>query len=490
MISNLTVEDALEIEREYCRRSLANFARRAWKIVEPSTPLKWGWCLDVICEHLEAITRGEIKRLVINVPPGSMKSMLTSVFWPAWEWGAKNMPHLRIISTSYKRDLALRDNVNCRRIIQSDWYQSLFGHVTLFGDQNAVSKFANTSMGFREAIAFEGITGSRGDRVINDDPHSVEEANSIVQLQTAIRAFRETMPTRVNNDQSAIVIIMQRVNEGDVSAVALELGYEHLCLPMRYDGKSKWVVGNGDPRKIDGELMFPERFSEDQVKELEKSLGSYGTASQLQQSPSPRGGGIIKTPWYKFYQKLPELKYKFITADTAQKTEEQNDYSVFQCWGATATGQLVLIDQLRGKWEAPELLIYGRSFWQKNLAVGGVPCRAMYIEDKVSGTGLIQTLRREGFSILPMQRNRDKISRGYDAAPYIESGNVYLPELVDWLSDFLRESEAFPAGKHDDQLDPMFDAINIIQSNMLDYYNASNDVEIESLITENIWSRR
>lgn len=460
----LTPDDLRACEVELAKRSLADFARMAWHILEPATPLKWGWALDAICDHLEAVSNGGSRRLLMNVPPGSMKSLLTGVIWPAWEWGPLGKPELRFLGTAHKQDLAVRDNMKCRRLIQSQWYQERWP-VILTGDQNAKTKFENAATGFREAMAFESMTGSRGDRVILDDPHSVDDANSVAKLMSGVTTFREALPSRVNNDQSAIVIVMQRLNEADVSAVAIDLGYDHLCIPMRYEpGRSKHVFGTGDPRTVDGELMFPERFPEAQVAELERTMGSYAVAGQLQQRPAPRGGGIIKTAWFRYYRDLPQMEWRQIYADTAQKTGEENDYSVFQCWGRATTGQAVLIDQIRGKWEAPELLAQARAFWLKHID-GFSPLRAMKVEDKVSGTGLIQTLRREGVAILPIQRNKDKISRAYDAAAFIESGNVMLPEWADWLDGFMNEAATFPSGAHDDQLDPMFDAIKDVQFN-------------------------
>ena len=180
----LTAADRLAIERELCRRSLADFARMAWPILEPATPLKWGWALDAICAHLEAVTRGEITRLLMTVPPGTMKSLLTGVIWPAWEWGPVGRPELRFISTAHKHDLAVRDNLKCRRLIQSDWYQARWP-VHLTSDQNAKTKFENDRTGFREAMAFASMTGARGDRVILDDPLSADDANSEAALLAA-----------------------------------------------------------------------------------------------------------------------------------------------------------------------------------------------------------------------------------------------------------------------------------------------------------------
>jgi len=463
----LSHADLQAVERELCKRSLAEFARRAWHVLEPAAELKWGWALDAICMHLEAVTDGRILRLLMNVPPGSMKSLLTGVIWPAWEWGPRGMPEQRFVGTAHEETLAIRDNRKCRDLITSEWYQELWP-IAMASDLNGKREFGNTKKGFRQARAFTSMTGVRGDRVILDDPISADSANSPAALEEARLAFTETLPTRVNNDKSAIVVVMQRLNEKDVSGVIADMGlpYVHLCIPMRFEPARRCTTAIGwtDPRKVEGELMFPERFGEKQVRELEMVLGTYGTAGQLQQRPAPRGGGILKEAWFRYYTALPPLEFRTIHADTAQKTGEENDYSVFQCWGRSTVGQAVLLDQIRGKWEAPELLVQARAFWHKHKASTLAPLRAMIVEDKVSGTGLIQTLRREGVAIIPVQRNKDKLSRGYDAAPFIESGNVLLPQDAPWLSDLLAEASTFPGGAHDDQLDPMFDAISNVQA--------------------------
>ena len=463
MILNQT--DLLNVERELCSRSLGAFARRAWHVLEPATTLEWGWVLDAICLHLEAVTRGDITRLLINVPPGTMKSLLVGVFWPAWEWGAKDLPHMRYVGTAHEETLAIRDSRKCRDLIKSKWYQARWP-VSLLRSLDGKREFGNDKTGVRQARAFTSMTGVRGDRVILDDPISADSANSPAKLLAAETAFLETLPTRVNNEFSAIVVVMQRLNEKDTSGVILEkdLAYVHLFIPMRYEAGRVCTTNIGwtDPRTIEGELMFPDRFSDEQVLELEKTLGSYGTAGQLQQRPSPRGGGLFRGEWWKFYTELPEITYRVITADTAQKTKEQNDFSVLQCWGATIDGRAALIDQIRGKWESPELKRRTVAFWEKHKAVRLSPLRALYVEDKSSGTGLIQDLKHKGIPILPIQRNTDKISRAYDVSPFIESGNVLLPKHAEWLSDYLSEFDKFPNGLHDDQIDPTMDGISKI----------------------------
>jgi predicted phage terminase large subunit-like protein len=193
---------------------------------------------------------------------------------------------------------------------------------------------------------------------------------------------------------------------------------------------------------------------------LEQS-SPYVFAGQYMQRPSPIGGGIFKDDWWQFFEAMPPLKWRSIYADTAQKTKEQNDYSVFQCWGQTQTGQIVLLDMVRGKWEAPELETMARAFWQKHLAQPyHGPLRAFKVEDKVSGTGLIQKLKREGIPIIPIQRNIDKITRAFDAAPYVQSGNVYLMRGLDNLADFMSEASVFPNGTHDDMIDAAMSAIS------------------------------
>jgi predicted phage terminase large subunit-like protein len=471
-IAALEELEADDEERELCRLSLAAFARRAWPLLEPATELKWGWALDAICQHLEAVTHGDIRRLLMNVPPGSMKSLLTGVIWPAWEWGPCAMPSMRYLGTAHKQELAVRDSTKCRRLIQSRWYQHLWP-VKLTGDQNAKTKFENSATGFREAMAFTSLTGSRADRVILDDPHSVDDANSELKLAKGVETFREALPSRVNNEKSAIVCVMQRLHENDVSAVALELGYEHLLIPMRFeqDRRCTTRIGWSDPRTQDGELMFPERFSEEQVQELELSLGSYAAAGQLQQRPAPLGGGIFKAGWWGEYDAAaPHIFRRIIHSwDTAFKTKASNDYSVRTIWGETERGYY-LLDVFKQRVEFPELKRIVTSY------PAHLKPHAILIEDKASGQSLLQELRRAtSLPLVPIKVDTDKVARAYAVTPLIEAGRVFLPKSAEWLADYVSSLASFPNGAHDDDVDSTTQALGYLsrgggKTGLIDYY--------------------
>lgn len=451
----LTDRDWLAIEQEYCRRSLSNFARQAWHVLEPTSDLKWGWALDAICDHLEAVTAGEINRLLMTVPPGSMKSLLTGVLWPAWEWGPKGLPQHRFIGTAHAQHLAVRDNMKCRRLIQSEWYQSLWP-TELTTDQNAKTKFENGRTGFREAMAFTSMTGSRGDRVILDDPLSADNANSEVELESARITFTETLPTRVNNEHSAIVVIMQRLNERDTAGVILDMGlpYEHLCIPMRYEaGRTPAVstIGYSDPRRVDGELMFPERFPEAQVAELERTLGSYGAAGQLQQRPAPRGGGMFKREWFEIIPAAPANCRWVRGWDLAATDSSEAAYTAGVLMGRTPGGEYIIADatRIQGAPAAVERLIVNTAQQDGTQVAGSIP------EDpgqagKSQALYLIRQLA--GFTYRASPESGDKETRAQPLSAQAEVGNVKLVAGA-WNRDFLDELSTFPVGKFKDQVD-------------------------------------
>jgi predicted phage terminase large subunit-like protein len=450
----------LEVQKELARRSFAEFVQQAWHVLEPATPLKWGWSLDAICDHLSAVSRGQIKRLLMNVPPGCMKSLLTGVFWPAWEWGPLGRPETRYLGTAHKQDLAVRDNLKCRRLIQSQWYQERWP-ILLTGDQNAKTKFENEHTGFREAMAFTSMTGSRGDRILLDDPLSVDHANSEADIKAAELTFTESLPTRVNNDDSAIVVIMQRLNEKDTSGIIISrgLGYEHLCLPMRFesDRRCSTSIGFTDPREKDGELLFPERFPESTVASLEKTMGSYASAGQLQQRPAPREGGMFKRHWFPIVKALP-AGCRFVRGWDLAATEDGGDWTAGVLIGRQKNGRYIVANVTRDR-----LSSNGVETLLKNTASqDGYATRISIPQDpgqagKAQASYLIGRLA--GYTARASTESGEKTVRAQPFAAQAEAGNVDILE-GDWNQAYLDELTVFPNGTHKDQVDASSRAFN------------------------------
>jgi predicted phage terminase large subunit-like protein len=513
-----------ELDLVDAEESLAAFVRQAWHIIEPGQKYVHGWHIDYLCAHLEAITDGiELdngnlyNRLLINVPPGLMKSLLCGVFFPAWEWGPRNMPHLRYVCASHSLDLAIRDGLRMRRLITSEWYQKRWGdRVQLTGDQNQKTKFENTATGFRQAAAAGSITGARGDRVIIDDPHSVDGANSDAQRESTVQWFLEAVPTRLNNpDSSAIIVIMQRLHEADVSGTILDkrLGYDHLMLPMMYDAirARPSLLGIEDPRQTEGELLFPSRFPQDVVDRDSKVMGPYATAGQFQQEPTPRGGGVIKANWWELWaeEAYPPMDYIIASLDTAYTTKTSNDASALTIWGVfsgninsmradnfvNARGQRKNNDEEAARFDdgirirdmldhdpesVPKVMLMAA--WEERLELSELvekvakSCRKMkvdklLVEGKASGLSVAQELRRlygaEDWAVqLINPGSLDKLARVYSIQHLFSEGVVHAPDRS-WADKVIRQCEVFPKGKHDDLVDTVSQALRHLRESGL-----------------------
>lgn len=489
------------LDKTLCEKSLAEFVQRAWRHVEPSAPLVWNWHLDALCEHLEAIARGvdydgEIyNRLLMNVPPGMMKSMLVNVFFPAWVWGPFGWPSARFICASYSQDLAIRDNVRMRRLIQSDWYQTHWGdRVQFTSDQNQKTRFENTASGWRQAVAAGSITGHRADFVLIDDPHSVEGADSELQRDTTIKWFREAVPTRLNDPEtSRIIVIMQRLHEVDISGVILDgqLGYDYIMLPMEYDPDRacETRLGFVDPRTEKGELLFPARFSRIVVDRDKRTMGPYAVAGQFQQTPMPRGGGVIKDHWWQLWEKdeYPPIDFVLGSIDTAYTLKQENDPSAMTVWGVFHGDHAQRANRMQDR--------YGRSIElgeEANGAIPGVPhvvlmyawterlefhelvkrvaetCEMMQvdrllIENKATGISVEQEMRRSyGFKPWAVHlidpKNQDKLARLYSVQHLFSEGMIWAPDKQ-WAEEVIRQCASFPKGAHDDLTDTTSQAL-------------------------------
>lgn len=464
--------------KQACPGGLIEFVRYFWHVLEPNTPLIDGKALEAICLHLEAVTFGKINRLLINVPPGFMKSLLTDVFWPAWEWGPMNMAHQRYVTFSYAASLTLRDNGRFRDLLLSRDFQDLWGFrfkLRKIGEE----KVANDKSGWKLASSIGGVaTGERGGRIVLDDPHSVKESESDRVRGETVRWFKEAMSNRLNNmEQDAIIIIMQRVHESDVSGavIAGDMGYEHLCIPMEYEpGRHcETCIGWSDWRSQDGELAWPERFPGRVVASMKRDLGSYAYAGQYQQRPEPRGGGIFKRDWWRIWDdaaaeqhgvaagRYPACAYVLAVLDTAYTEKEENDPAALTVWGVWHDQSGAPQVMLMHAWE--EWLEFNPLVEKAAKSCSEFGVDRLLIEAKASGLSVAQELRRrhahQNWAVETIDPGKgDKVARAYAVTPHFEDGMIWVPGYDDgtlrrWADKVVDQMSAFPKAAHDDLCD-------------------------------------
>lgn len=494
------------------RGGLLSFVRYFWHVLEPGTPFVDGWALEALCEHLEAVTFGDITKFLGNVCPGFMKSLLTDVFWPAWEWGPMDMPHIRYVAFSYSSSLTERDNLKFRDLLISQDYKTMYPHVQL--RQEGARKVSNTSHGWKLASSVGGVgTGERGDRIILDDPHNVKESESETVRNETIRWFRESMSSRLNNmETGAKVVIMQRVNEEDVSGTIIrDLGdYCHLMIPMEYtwdaddDGNPYTTqIGWSDPRwretpeECEGELAWPERFPETIIPSMKAEIGKYGWASQYQQIPAPRGGGIFQLDWWQPAEpfmangKYPPLAYVVASLDGAFTEDEENDPSALTVWGIFTNdigyNRAIIIAAWR-KWlpfSGPKIEVLPGEHESKYIlrtqkdwglvewvayTCNRYKADKLLIENKASGKSAAQALRnshgRAGWSIELVEPKGDKVARAMGVVASWSQGMIYAPDR-DWSEMVKDEMAIFPKHKYDDLTDSATQAIKHLRDSGL-----------------------
>lgn len=512
---------------------LMAFVRHFWPVLEPETSMVEGWAMEAICEHLEAVSYGDLTRLLINVPPGFCKSLITNVFFPAWEWSARGLPHLRYITFSYSSRLTERDNGRFRDLLMSPEFMSFYGKdfiLTKSGDQ----KISNNKMGWKIASSVGGVgTGERADRILGDDLHNVKEAESEVVRGTTTTWFRESMSNRLNDPElSAIILIMQRVQEDDVPGVILSLGlpYCHLMIPMEYD-PDRQIDGEGfpiatdigwtDPRydsdDIDAckdELAWPERFPLTVIKTMKHEVGPFAWACQYQQTPEARGGGIFQRLWWQVWDandgRFPPLEYVVASLDGAFTEREENDPAGMTVWGVFTNEEgnrrIILvhawrkrlkfhgpkIEQLKGE---SEIMYRRRAQPSWGLLEWTVDtCRRfkvdrLLIEAKASGISAAQELRRlhgrEGWAIQLCDPKGDKVARALAVQPTFSQGMIYAP-VRDWSEMVIDEMAVFPKGKYDDLTDSATQAVKHLRDTGM----ANSDEEEQAEINEGLMLRK
>jgi len=476
----VTLED---VQTELAERSLSHFLRQAWHVLEPSTAYRHGWHVDAIAEHLEAVSTGQIQNLVINVPPGYMKSLETSVFWPAWEWGPRNQSHLRWITGSYSGELSVRDNNKMRALISSPWYQRRWGTRFRITKDNE-SRVENNKTGLRIASSVGGLgTGERVHRAIHDDLLRAQDTHSAAMRKQAEDYLRAMSTRGVSPEEYRQVLIMQRLHEQDPTGYVLQQGgWEHLCLPASYEPKRTIYIGGQkrtievkktptaigwiDPRKKEGEPLWPEMYPKAEIAKLKVSLGTYGYSGQLQQRPAPADGGVVLRSWWKYYVEKPaRFDHVIDSWDMAFKDTKNSAFVVGQKWGAVGSRRY-LIKQVREKMD----------FVMSAKATKGLKTsdtEAVLIEDKANGPAIIASLKKEVGGIVPVEPDGGKEARAHSESPLIEAGDVFLPAIAisddgtpvleAWVQDFIDEWCAVPNGEYWDQVDACTQALRYMR---------------------------
>lgn len=458
------------------------FVRQAWHIIEPGTEFQDGWHVDALCDHLQATvpsgrTPGLIRQLVVTMPPRAMKSIIISAMFPAWVW--IHHPHLRFLYASYADGLSSEHSEMTRTLVESEWYQSRWGHVVQLkkGDNNK-TKFSTTKRGRRQSTSVGAkTTGLGGDFVIVDDPHNVLQAESSAIRERTVRWWTKAMSTRLNNPKTGVrIIVQQRVHESDVAGEAIKSGeYTHLNLPMEYE-ETDFVspIGWQDPRVDPGELLWPERFDAEFVAKKKVELGSYDYAAQFQQRPTPAEGGMFKRHWWRFWQpqgasfppvhvKMPDGSVRLVYAEDRPGFWERSAQSWDMTFKKTESGSYVvglvgartgpntyLIDCFRDRVEFTGAVKAVRDMTDRHPRVD-----AKLIEAKANGPAVMDTLRNEIPGIIPVEVEGSKEARAASSTARVEAGNWYLPHplIAPWGDAFIDELAAFPKGTHDDQVD-------------------------------------
>jgi predicted phage terminase large subunit-like protein len=543
-----------ELDRIDCEESLTKFLMHAWRFIDPA-PFKSGWVIDALAEHLEAVCDGDIRRLLINIPPRMAKSSICSVAFPAWVWAQSHDsptsgPTVPFLHASYGYNLSLRDSVKCRRLIKSTWYQRLWGNrVQITNEQDQKIRFQNTRGGERLITSIgSGVTGEGGNLILVDDPNAADEVLSDATIKSTNEDWWDgTMGTRLNDAKTgAFVVIQQRLGENDLSGHILSReadDWTHLMLPMHYEATRSFSTSIGwkDPRKHEGELLWPERFGEAEVASLERRLGKWKAAGQLEQRPEPQGGGIVKRDWWQLWPPegepkdknghilkaaaFPPFSYILASLDTAYTEDTRNDPSALEIWGVfngDVIAQEVKVsptESTRVYTETSTRVMLAHA-WTDRLEINdlvnlvGIECQdhevdKLLIESKASGISVAQELRRllsgsdfkytdkETGKVRTSRRPRhtfaiqlidpksiSKMARLYSVQHLFEEGTIFAPDRK-WADQVITQVGTFPNGAHDD----LVDCTSMALKHMREIGLLQRTTEITSDVTEGMVHR-
>lgn len=489
----MDLPSADEVRASIYADSLVDFMVAAWPMVEHHE-FRSNWHIEAIAEHLEAVSRREIKRLIINIPPGHMKSLSVGVFWPTWEWLRR--PHTRFMFTSYAQQLTSRDSLKCRRIIETlggmdtggllerIGYQGLLSLLgsdwRITSDQREKMKFENTEFGYRIATSIGGMgTGEGGDILVVDDPHKANEIESDLERENVIDWFDGTLSTRLRDPNGAVVLVMQRLHEDDATGHLLaQGGWEHLCLPAEYEPEHpyRW---KRDPRTEPGELLWPDYFDRARLDELKVKL-NHRASGQLQQRPSPAAGFMFKREDFRYWgwEEQPYgygiqswyvidgeridtgLCFRFQVVDVAISSKQTADWTVVGTFALTDNRDLILVDMERRQFEQQQTLDF---LMRCNDKHGRPP---MYVERFGAGRSPLMELGRQGYPVLQIPEEAgtklDKVTRAFGGISLYQRHKVYHPRDAVWLGEFEDELAVFDRGRNDDQVDVISYAARLV----------------------------
>jgi predicted phage terminase large subunit-like protein len=475
---------------------LKAFVHVAWPILEPTTPLQWNWHLDLLCDHLTESRLGRCRRLIINVPPRSMKSLLCTVFYPVWRWCIE--PQRRFMFVSYSDELSTDHSLFRRNVLNSEMYRGGWGQVVKFSkDQNLKTQYENTRRGVMFSTSITGsATGKGCDELIVDDPMNAKRAFSDQEREATNRTFDATFRSRLNNPATGtIIVIMQRLHDSDLTGHLLAQepqAWTHISLPAEAEKDEQWRVPSGRIyTRVAGELLWPARFSHEVLAGLKTALGSWSYAGQYQQNPAPLEGGIVQRKWIQYYRELPagdSGRPTHITAgfgartgrgqwiqswDCSFKDTREADYVVGQVW-LRMNSSYYLVDQVR---ERMDFIRTKQAIQQ--MTAKYPQATAKLIEDKANGPAVIAALRSEIDGIIPITPTDSKMGRLHAVSPLFEARNVFLPDptaggsQARWVGDFIEELTRFPNATHDDQVDACTQALMYMRrqgGGILQYY--------------------
>lgn len=474
--AKLRLAQALEEKaRRQAERKLHSFIKQSWSNVEPQRPFKDNWHIGFVCEHLEAVKMGQIKDLLINQPPATMKSLTVSVFFTAWLWCT--VPGFRFLCVSFDQTLSTRDNLRMRGLVESQWYQERWPDTQLSKEQNQKTRFDTTAGGWRIGTSIGGrIIGEHPNGKIVDDPHNPKkQLLSEVEIKAATDFWDYGLSVRGATLGAWTILLMQRLHEKDLSGHALanrKEGMVHLCLPMRYEPKRMVLFREdlSDPRTEPGQLLWPEEWDEKKVRTAEIQFGSWGTAGQFQQRPAPAGGLMFKRDWFPIVHALPKITKWVRFWDVAGTEGGSGPQTAGTRMGVTADGQYVIYDVTAGRWSDAGV---DRNMRQTAEIDGHDVLVREEQEPGSAGKAVVRARVRKmaGFDYRGIRPDADKVSRARPMRAQAEVGNVmlYVPTTADihapmpaWIKEFLDEIEVFPAGALKDRVDSATGAFNVL----------------------------